>query len=263
MAAMSIIVVYGIRRSPETTLGQEGVKSLPLLKALTGAGAGSRRWVADAIRNGLVRVNGIIVEDFAHPVNVESDHVAVSGKSIFLLPERLVYLMVNKSKGLISTTSDERGRKTVLEIVPQKYRNVRLYPVGRLDKDTTGLLLLTNDGGLTYLLTHPKFELGKEYLVEIDRCLSTEQKKKLENGLDLEDGVTCPAIVRELKPPFNYSITIHEGRKRQLRRMFESMGLEVLSLKRIRMGSLKLGKLEEGEARELTRSEVRELLKRK
>jgi 23S rRNA pseudouridine2605 synthase len=240
-----------------------GVKSLPLLKALTGAGAGSRRWVADAIRNGLVRVNDVTVEDFAYPIDIETDRVTVSGKSILMRPEQLVYLMVNKPKGLISTTSDERGRKTVLEIVPQKYRNIRLYPVGRLDKDTTGLLLLTNDGELTYRLTHPKFELEKEYLVQIDSSLNPEQKQKMENGLDLEDGVTCPAIVRELKPSFNYSITIHEGRKRQVRRMFESMGFEVLAIKRVRMGSLKLGNLEEGEARVLMRSEVRELLKRK
>ena len=234
--------------------------TISLLKALKSSGAGSRRWAAAAIRNSLVRVNGIIVEDFAYPVDVEVDHVTVSGKSIFLQPEPPIYLMINKSKGLISTTSDERGRKTVLEIVPQKYRNIRLYPVGRLDKNTTGLLLLTNDGELTYRSTHPKFELEKEYFVRTDKSLNLGQKQKLERGLALEDGVTYPALVRELKSPFNYSITIHEGRKRQVRRMFEIMGLKVLSLKRVRMGNLRLGNLEEGEARVLTKSEIGELL---
>jgi len=237
--------------------------TISLLKALISAGAGSRRWVANAIRNGLVRVNGIAVEGFAYPVDVEVDHVTISGKSVFLQPEQPVYLMINKSKGLISTTNDEKGRKTVLEIVPHKYRNIRLYPVGRLDKDTTGLLLLTNDGELTYRSTHPKFELEKEYFVQTDKSLNLGQKQKLERGIALEDGVTYPAIVRELKSSFNYSITIHEGRKRQVHRMFESIGLKVLTLKRVRMGNLRLGNLEDGKARELTQSEVRELLEGK
>lgn len=236
------------------------MKSLPLLKVLTSAGAGSRRWAADVIRNGLVRVNGIKIEDFAYAINVEVDHVTVSGESVFLIPEQLVYLMVNKSKGLISTTSDERGRKTVLEILPPRYRNLRLYPAGRLDKDTTGLLLLTNDGELTYKLTHPKFEIEKEYFVQTDKQLSPGQKEKLEEGVALEDGVSCPAVIQELKPPFNYSVTIYEGRKRQVRRMFESLGVKVLFLKRTRIGNLKLGNLEVGQARELTQNEVRELL---
>lgn len=232
-----------------------------MLKALTGAGVGSRRYVADAIRNGLVAVNGQKVEDFRHPLNIETDRVTLSGKSVNLRPEQLVYLLVNKSKGIISTTSDERGRQTVLEILPQKYRKLRLYPVGRLDLDSTGLLLLTNDGALTYRLTHPRFENEKEYLVQIEGSLNPGQKKKLEEGLELEDGMTHPAVVREVKPslPFNYSLTIHEGRKHQVRRMFQSLGFQVRALRRVRMGSLVLGDLREGEARELTAKEVREL----
>jgi 23S rRNA pseudouridine2605 synthase len=238
------------------------MKSIPLLKALTGAGVGSRRYVSDAIRNGLVEVNGQKSEDFRYPVNVETDRVTVSGKAVSLQPEKLVYLVVNKPKGLISTTSDERGRQTVLEILPQKYRKLRLYPVGRLDLDSTGLLLLTNDGELTYRLTHPKFENEKEYLVQISGSINPEQKKKLEEGLELEDGMTYPTVVKEAKsmPPFNYSITIHEGRKHQIRRMFQSLGFQVHALKRVRMGSLTLGNLKEGEAKELTREEIRKLL---
>lgn len=232
-----------------------------MLKALTGAGVGSRRYVADAIRNGLVAVNGQKVEDFRHPLNIETDRVTVSGKAVNLRPEQLVYLLVNKPKDIISTTSDERGRQTVLEILPQKYRKLRLYPVGRLDLDSTGLLLLTNDGALTYRLTHPRFENEKEYLVQIEGSLNPGQKKKLEEGLELEDGMTHPAVVREVKPslPFNYSLTIHEGRKHQVRRMFQSLGFQVRALRRVRMGSLVLGDLREGEARELTAKEVREL----
>ncbi|MBM3149828.1 MAG: rRNA pseudouridine synthase [Chloroflexi bacterium] len=238
------------------------MKSTPILKALTAAGVGSRRWAADAIRNGLVAVNGEKVEDFRHPVNIETDRITVSGKSVNLRPEQLVYLLVNKPRGVITTTSDERGRQTVLEILPQKYRNLRLYPVGRLDRDSTGLLLLTNDGELTYRLTHPRFENEKEYLVQIEGSLNPEQKRKLEQGLELEDGMTYPAVVGEAKstPPFNYSIIIHEGRKHQVRRMFQSLGFQVYALKRVRMGSLKLGDLKEGEIRALTPREVRELV---
>jgi len=217
--------------------------------------------VADAIKNGRVKVNGERVEDFRHPINPETDRVTVNGKPVSLKPAGTVYLMVNKPAGIITTTSDERGRRTVVDILPEKYRRLRLYLVGRLDKDSTGLLLLTNNGELTYRMTHPKFEHEKEYLIQIDGVLKLEEKRKLERGLELEDGVTYPIIVREIKsPPFNYSITTHEGRKRQLRRMLASLGYQVLALKRIRMGKLNLGNLKEGAVRELTEVEVRSLL---
>jgi 23S rRNA pseudouridine2605 synthase len=236
--------------------------SVPLLKALTEAGVGSRRRVADAIKNGRVEVNGEPVENFRHPVNPETDRVSVNGKSVDLKPRRTVYLMVNKPAGIITTTSDEQGRKTVLDILPDKYRQLRLYPVGRLDKDSTGLLLLTNDGDITYRLTHPRFEHEKEYLIHIEGSLKPEEKRKLERGFELEDGMTYPVVVKEIKspPPFNYSITMHEGRKRQVRRMLANIGYRVLAIKRIRMGNLKLGNLRDGAIRELTTEEVRVLL---
>ncbi len=237
-------------------------KSVFLLKALTEAGVGSRRQIADAIKNGRVRVNGIPVENFRHPINPETDRVTVNGKSVDLRPAHAVYLMLNKPADTITTTSDEHGRRTVLDILPEKYRRLRLYPVGRLDKDSTGLLLLTNDGGLTFRLTHPKFEHEKEYLIQIEGALKTEEKRKLEKGIKLEDGLTYPVVIREVKsPPYNYSITTHEGRKRQLRRMLANFGYRVAALKRIRMGSLKLGNLKEGAFRELTTEEVRALTK--
>jgi 23S rRNA pseudouridine2605 synthase len=235
--------------------------SVPLLKALTEAGVGSRRRIADAIKNGRVEVNGEPVEDFRHPVNPETDRVSVYGKLVDLKPRQVVYLMVNKPAGIITTTSDERGRKTVLDILPEKYRQLRLYPVGRLDKDSTGLLLLTNDGELTYRLTHPKFEHEKEYLIHIEGSLKPDEKRKLEKGFELEDGMTYPVVVKEIKspPPFNYSITMHEGRKRQVRRMLANLGYQVLAIKRIRMGNLNLGNLKEGATRELNPEEVRAL----
>jgi len=234
----------------------------PLLKALTEAGIGSRRWLADAIKQGRVKVNGEIAEDFRQPVDVEIDHISISGQPIDLKPRQLVYLVLNKPKGIMSTTSDERGRRTVIDILPEKYRHIRLYPVGRLDKDSTGLLLLTNDGELTNRLTHPRFEHEKEYLVSISGKLNTDEKQKLEQGIELEDGLTHPTEIKEVEAPlFNYSITIHEGRKRQVRRMFESIGHTVQVLKRIRMGNLNLGKLKEGEIRELSVKEVKALFK--
>jgi 23S rRNA pseudouridine2605 synthase len=236
--------------------------SIPLLKALTEAGVGSRRRIADAIKNGRVKVNGKPVENFRHPVNPETDRVSINGKLVDLKPRRTVYLMVNKPAGIITTTSDERGRRTVLDILPEKYRHLRLYPVGRLDKDSTGLLLLTNDGELTYRLTHPKFEHEKEYLIHIEGILKPDEKRKLEKGFELEDGMTYPVVVKEIKSPlpFNYSITMHEGRKRQVRRMLANLGYQVLAIKRIRMGKLNLGNLKEGAIRELTTEEVCALL---
>lgn len=234
----------------------------PLLKVLTGAGVGSRRWLADAIREGMVEVNGEVAEDFRYPVNVETDRILISGRLVELKPRKPVYLMLNKPRGVLSTTSDEIGRRTVIDLLPEKYRHLRLYPVGRLDKDSTGLLLFTNDGELTYQLTHPRFEHEKEYLVLLDTGLKLGEKQKLEQGIKLDDGMTHPAIVKEVKTltSFNYSIIIHEGRKRQVHRMFQSLGHRVLALKRIRIGGLSLGDLREGETRALGIKDTRALL---
>jgi 23S rRNA pseudouridine2605 synthase len=237
------------------------MSSTPILKALTKAGLGPRRQLADAIRQGRVKVNGKVVEDFSYLLNVETDRISIDGQLVDLKPKQKVYLMLNKPKGVMSTTSDERGRPTVIDILPENYRHLRLHPVGRLDKDSTGLLLLTNDGELTYRLTHPSFEHEKEYLVSINTRLQESEKLQLERGLKLEEGTTHRAIVKEVDgKPFNYSITIHEGRKRQVRRMFKHLGHRVLTLKRVRMGSVRLGDLQEGEARKLSAREVRMLL---
>jgi 23S rRNA pseudouridine2605 synthase len=232
----------------------------PILKVLTRAGIGPRRWAADAIREGRVQVNGETVTGFHHPVG-DDDRISIDGRPLTIKPPGMVYIMLNKPRGIFSTTHDERGRKTVIDLLPVQYARLALHPVGRLDKDSTGLLLLTNDGDLTYRLTHPSFEHEKEYLVRVEPALRPGEKVKLEEGLELDDGVTHRASVRPVKEgPFNYSIAIHEGRKRQVRRMFEKIGHRVLALKRVRMGTLRLGDLGEGEVRELTVEEVRALV---
>ena len=236
--------------------------SQPIIKLLTTSGAGSRRRMTDAIKTGRVAINGQIVDSFLQPVKVGTDNVTIDGKSIVYQTQQMVYLILNKPKGIISTTSDERGSKTVIDILPEKYRQTRLYPVGRLDKESTGLILLTNDGDFTYHLTHPKFEREKEYLVQVDGNLTTADKRQLEKGLDIEDAKTSPARVKVVKsPPFNYSITIHEGKKRQVRRMFASLGYRVLELKRIRIDVLTIGGLSSGGCRELTPGEIQSLKK--
>ena len=238
------------------------MKPESILKVLTDGGAGSRRKMADAIRQGRVTINGVAVEDFRHPVNRDIDHIALDGKPVALNEKRAIYLLLNKPAGILSTTGDARGRRTVIELLPGKYRIPGVYPVGRLDRESTGLLLMTNDGELAYRLTHPRFEHEKEYYIHIDGKLKPDEKEQLQRGITLEDGKTSPASVREVTstPPFNYSITIHEGRKRQVRRMLACLGYRVLALKRVRMGNLKLGNLKEGEIRELSRKEVRGLI---
>jgi 23S rRNA pseudouridine2605 synthase len=233
----------------------------PLIKVLTEAGISSRRKMADAIKQGKVKVNGTVAESFNHPVDTAKDRVLFNGQAIDLEPDKVICLMLNKPLGIVSTTSDEKRRRTVLDILPAKYRQYRLYPVGRLDIDTTGLLLLTNDGDLTYRLTHPKFEYEKEYLAAIQGSLNAAEKQQLQRGILLEDGMTHPARIREIKSsPFNYSVVIHEGRKRQVRRMFERLHHIVLALKRIRIGNLDIGDLKEGEVRHLSVKEISALL---
>jgi 23S rRNA pseudouridine2605 synthase len=229
----------------------------PLIKALTEAGLGSRRRMTEAIKQRKVKVNGAIAESFNHPVDIAKDHILFNGQTVNLQPDKVICLVLNKPEGIVSTTSDEKGRRTVRDILPEKYRRYRLYPVGRLDIDTTGLLLLTNDGDLTYRLTHPRFEYEKEYLVTIKGSLNSAEKQQLQRGILLEDGMTHPAKIREIsQPPFNYSVIIHEGRKRQVRRMFERLRHTVVTLKRIRVGNLVLGNLKEGEVRHLSAREI-------
>ena len=231
-----------------------------LIKLLTGSGIGSRRRIAAIIKRGGISVNGVVVQSFNESVDPAKDVIAIDGKPILVRTEPVIYLALNKPKGIISSTSDRRGFKTVIDILPEKHRQFRLYPVGRLDKDSTGLIILTNDGELALRLTHPRFEQEKEYVVRIGQNLKAEDAMKLESGMLMDGSKTAPARFKALKyPPFSYSVTIHEGRKRQMRRMFAALGYRVLELKRVRIGSLRLASLAEGEVRELTPREVQSL----
>ena len=233
-----------------------------LLKLLAASGLGSRRLLADAIRQGRVKVNGEVIDNFSYRVNHGKDVISIDGKAVHINPQPKIVLMLNKPSGVLSTTHDDRKRKTIMDILPEKYRNMMLYPVGRLDKDSTGLLLITNDGELTYQLTHPRFEHEKEYLVAIKGKLQTHELLSIRRGIHLDDGITYPAVISEIGalPPYTYSIIIHEGRNRQIHRMFAKLGHIVLALKRIRIGKLNIGDLKEGTVRELSNHEVTKLL---
>lgn len=236
----------------------------PLVKALSEAGIGPRRRMAEAVKEGRVKINGITAESFNHPVDLSRDKVTLDGKAVHLNSEKTICLMLHKPAGVVSTVSDEKHRRTVLEILPETYRRYRLYPVGRLDIDTTGLLLLTNNGDLTYKLTHPRYGYEKEYYVAISGMLKAAEKEQFRRGMLLEDGMTRPAKIREInEPPYNYSVIIHEGKKRQVRRMFERVRHSVKALKRVRIGSLSLGDLPEGSVRPLHLKEINRLINEK
>ncbi|UCE97269.1 MAG: rRNA pseudouridine synthase [Dehalococcoidia bacterium] len=226
-----------------------------LLKTLTQAGIGSRRKMSVAIKEGRVSINGEVVTGFNSPVTKGKDRIVLNGKQLDIKAKSFVCLKLNKPKGILSTTKDERGRRTIIDILPRKYRHLYLYPVGRLDKNSTGLLLLTNNGDLAYRLTHPRFEKEKEYEVQIQCELNINEIHRLEAGIKLEDGKTAPATVKKLRDSdYNYAITIHEGRKHQVRRMFISIGHRVIKLKRVRIGNVKLGNLKEGQVKEVSRN---------
>ncbi len=232
----------------------------PKLQAfLAHAGVASRRKSEEMIADGQVTVNG----EKAHigqRVNPSKDKISVKGKPINQASE-LIYVLVNKPNGIVSSTSDELGRKTVLDLLPESFDKHRLYPVGRLDQDSQGLMLLTNDGEFAYRLTHPKFEIPKTYEVLIDRKPSFAAMNLLRYGVRLSDGVTAPAEVEILDSNDNQAwltITIHEGRNRQVRRMFERVGYDVKRLTRIQLGPFMLADLNSRPFRQLTPEEIDE-----
>jgi 23S rRNA pseudouridine2605 synthase len=226
-----------------------------LAKYLAHAGVASRRAAETIIADGRVKVNGQTVTDPARDVD-DSMTVLVDRRPVQAAGhERLVYAL-NKPKGVVSTASDPQGRPTVVELVPSRER---LYPVGRLDADTTGLILLTNDGDLAHSLTHPSFEVPRTYRVRVRNAPVKEPAlRALREGVELEDGRTAPARVRRLGTD-HIELTIHEGRKRQVRRMCEAVGHPVKSLERVAFGPLRLGQLEPGDHRRLTTAELERL----
>ncbi len=222
-----------------------------LAKYLATSGLASRRAAEDLIRSGRVTVDGITVSDPAQDVGSDRA-VAVDGRIVAADPERVVYA-VNKPSGVVSTATDPHGRPTVVSLVPSP---LRLYPVGRLDIDTTGLILLTNDGELAHRLTHPRFEVEKTYrAVLANPPVSPRAVRALTRGVELDDGMTAPARVRRVAADA-LELTVHEGRKRQIRRMCAHVGHPVRTLERIRFGALELGDLRPGAFRLLAPEQI-------
>ncbi|CAB4934762.1 unannotated protein [freshwater metagenome] len=223
-----------------------------LQKYLAHAGVASRRASEEIIYSGRVTVDGRIVADPARDVT-EDDDVRVDGRSVRPVTETVV-LALNKPAGVVSTAQDTHRRETVVDLVPAEGR--RLYPVGRLDAETTGLILLTDDGDLADLLTHPRYEVEKVYIAEVSGGpVGPETVEALRSGVQLEDGPTLPAGVELLNPKL-LRITLREGRKRQVRRMLDAVDHPVLSLRRVKLGPLDVGALKPGEWRTLEASEI-------
>jgi 23S rRNA pseudouridine2605 synthase len=224
-------------------------------KYLANAGVASRRASEEIVRAGRVTVDGETVTDPARDV-APADAVAVDGRPVSTARERVVYAL-NKPAGVVSTARDPQGRPTVVTLVPQ---TERLYPVGRLDIDTTGLILLTNQGELAHRLTHPSFEVEKTYRVVVaGPSVRDSELRALREGVELEDGRTAPARVRRIAAD-TIEITVHEGRKRQVKRMCEAVGHPVKRLERVAFGPLGLGDLRQGRWRRLTDAEIEALM---
>jgi len=224
-----------------------------LQKVLARIGIGSRRVCEDLIAEGAVTVNGEVAE-LGRRVDVDVDEVAVNGVIIGVRPG-LVHLLLHKPVGVVTTADDPHGRPTVLELVPDE---PRVFPVGRLDMDTEGLLLLTNDGDLAHRLTHPSFGVEKKYVAHVDGEPTRGELRLLREGVELDDGLTAPAKAALLGPGV-LRLTIHEGRNRQVRRMCEAIGHPVKRLIRTRIGPLADRKLKSGQWRPLTPDELRAL----
>ncbi|HET9845327.1 MAG TPA: pseudouridine synthase [Nitrospira sp.] len=230
-----------------------------LQKLIAGTGLASRRKAEGLIAAGRVMVNGKIVTELGTRVNPERDHVKVDGKHLSAA-QPFVYLMLNKPKNVVSTLDDPGGRTTVKDYL--RGVSVRVFPVGRLDFDSEGLMLLTNNGDLAQALLHPRYHVPKTYLIKVKGVLTDEDFAQLEQGVRLEDGMTSPAQVKKVRKVEANSwleITIREGRKHQVKRMLESVGHPVIKLMRIRMGPLSLGHLAPGDFRFLTDREANTL----
>ncbi len=227
-----------------------------LARYIAHCGVASRRHAERLVTSGRVTVDGERVTDPARDVD-EHNNVEVEGRRIH--PEALEHHAVNKPVGVVSTAHDPEGRPKVVDLVPSP---ARLYPVGRLDVVSSGLLILTNDGELANRLTHPSFEVEKAYRARVEGEVADEALRALRVGIELEDGRTSPAQVHVLRSggeTTELEIVIHEGRKRQVRRMFEAVGHPVLGLERVRFGPIELGRLAPGDSRPLTPAEVEDL----
>lgn len=237
------------------------MEKMRINRYLAGCQVASRRKSEELVKRGLVRVNGEIITDLSFRVDPEKDRVFVNNRLVSLNEDK-VYYMLNKPAGVISASRSKYGEPTVVDLIGD--RNHRLFPVGRLDKDTTGLILVTNDGDLTYRLTHPSFETEKTYEALVRGRITSEKIEKLKKGVVIDGRKTSRAkarLVRRKGDDSVIEITLIEGRKRQVKKMCEKVGHRVLKLKRIRECGLELGDLEEGSFRPLRNREIRELKK--
>lgn len=227
-------------------------------KVLSNLGYGTRKEIKQVVRKGLIEVNGEIVKDNGMQIDPEVDKILVNGEEIFY--RKYIYLMMNKPDGVVSATFDNRD-ETVIDLLEMEHQVFEPFPVGRLDKDTVGLLLLTNDGELNHRLISPKWKVDKVYYAKIDKKVTEADIKKFKNGITLDDGYTCKEAKLEILESSDSGsevmITIQEGKFHQVKRMFEAVDKSVVYLKRVEFGTLQLDEdLEEGEYRELTEEEV-------
>lgn len=227
-----------------------------LNKYIAQAGVASRRKADELTINGNVKINGVVVKSLGYDVK-EGDVVEVNGRRIDQVKQKLEYVMLNKPIGYITSSSDDKGRLTVQDLVTDV--DARLFPVGRLDYNTSGLLLMTNDGDLAYKLTHPKHHIYKTYRAKVAGILSKEKIAKLRNGVDIGGFVTSKANVKVIKQSERSAIVeiqIYEGKNRQVRKMFAAVGNRVQELERVAMGEIYLGRLMVGHYRKLTQKEI-------
>lgn len=233
-------------------------KTIRADKLLSSLGLCSRRSVEQFIKSHNVTANNIKITEHGQRVPIKSE-IKINGQP--LKKTKKVYFLLNKPKGVVSTASDEFGRKNVVSLIKT---DARIFPVGRLDRDTHGLLILTNDGELTNMLIHPRYHIGKTYLLAIKGQVTAEHLDRLENGIELEDGITQKAkvsVLQRRKDATILELTIYEGKKRQIRRMCEALKLNLVDLERIRFGTLTLENLKVGEYREISGKEIESLKK--
>lgn len=227
-------------------------------KILSNLGYGTRKDLKKIVKNGMVQVNGITIKDSAMKVDPEKDKIVINGEEIFY--REFIYLMMNKPAGVVSATFDNKD-ETVIDLLEVEHQVFEPFPVGRLDKDTVGLLLLTNDGDLNHRLISPKWKVDKVYFAKIDQKVTEEDIAKFKHGITLDDGYRCKEAILEIQKASEEGseivLTIQEGKFHQVKRMFEAVGKKVTYLKRIEFGTLPLDEdLEEGEYRELTEEEI-------
>ncbi len=234
-------------------------EAVRLNKFLADSGVASRRKADELIAAGRVRINGNVVKKLGTQVHPAHDDVTVNGTPVYL-DHQLIYILLNKPKDCLTTTSDEKGRTTVMDLVPA---NHRVFPVGRLDRNTTGLLLLTNDGDLAYRLTHPKFHTPKVYRAELKHPVKHNDVDKLRKGVKILGEKTAPCEMEILDSPKNFHVglILHEGKNRQVRRMFETVGNDVKKLERVGYADLDIGDLKRGHWRYLDEYEIRKIKK--